>query len=87
MRLFKDILDENDLVVVLLEHIDYFLKLKGEKSSHAYAAYMLSKQKEPLSVLRGTLRKIKGVPFATERIIHEILDTGSSTLYENLSKS
>jgi len=85
--LFKDILDENDLIVVMLEQIDYLLKLKGEKSSHGYAAYLLSKQKEPLSVLRGNLRKIKGIGFATEQIINEILDTGHSSLYDNLIRN
>ncbi len=29
-ELFKNIINENDLVVVILEHIDYLLKLKGK---------------------------------------------------------
>ncbi|MHC1604482.1 MAG: hypothetical protein ACXQTP_00720 [Candidatus Methanofastidiosia archaeon] len=40
--LYKDILNENDLVVVILEHIDYLLKLEGKKSPYGYAAYSTS---------------------------------------------
>ncbi len=36
--LFNNILSENDLVIVILEQIDYLLKLKGNKSKYGYAA-------------------------------------------------
>lgn len=80
--LYKDILSENDLVVVMLEHIDYLLKLEGKKSPYGYAAYSISQSKEPLLTLDGGLRKIKGVGRTTEGIILEILETGSSSYYE-----
>ena len=86
LSLFNDILSENDLVVVLLEHIDYFLKMKGKKSPFGYAAYSISQIKTPLSDLENDLRKIKGVGNVTERIILEILKTGTSSYYETLSK-
>ena len=86
LSLFKDILSENDLVVVLLEHIDYFLKMKGRKSPFGYAAYSISQIKTPLSDLENDLRKIKGVGNVTERIILEILKTGTSSYYETLSR-
>lgn len=82
--LYKDILSENDLVVVILDHIDYLLKLTGEKSPYGYAAYSISKLKEPLSAIRGDLSKLKGVGRVTQNIILEILDTGSSSYYEKL---
>lgn len=85
LYLFQDILDENDLVVVMLEHIDYLLKLQGGKSPYGYAAYVLSKIKEPLSAMKGELSKIKGVGWATQKIILEILETGRSSYYEKLS--
>ena len=37
-HLFNNILDENDLVAVILEHIDYMLKLEGKSSPYSYAA-------------------------------------------------
>lgn len=83
-RLFKDILSENDLVIVILEQTDYLLKIKGAKSPYGYAAYSISKLKEPLSTMEGDFRKIKGVGKATEGIIQEILKTGSSSYYEKL---
>jgi len=80
--LFADVLDENDRVVVILEHIDYLLKMRGEKSPYGYAAYSISKFNEPLSSIRENLQSLKGVGKTTEKLIREILDTGTSKYYE-----
>jgi len=82
--LFKDFLSENDLVMMILEHIDYLLKLKGKKSPYGFAAYSISKLDKPLSSMKYNLKKIKGVGNVTEQIIWEILDTGSCKYYEKL---
>jgi DNA repair photolyase len=84
LNLYKDILEENDLVVVILEHIDYLLKLKGRTSPYGYAAYSVSQLKEPLSTIKGELRSVKGVGRVTESIILEILETKSSSYYSKL---
>jgi len=84
LALYRDILEQNDLVVVILEHIDYLLKLEGKPSSFGYAAYSISQLKEPLSTMKGELQKIKGVSKAVEPVILEILETGSSSYYEKL---
>ena len=84
LSLYKDILEENDLVVVILEHIDYFLKLQGRTSPYGYAAYSISQIKEPLSSMRRELKRINGVGKVTENIILEILDTKSSSYYKKL---
>jgi DNA repair photolyase len=83
-ELFKDLLSENDLVIVILEHLDYLLKLEGKTSPFGFAAYSISQLKEPLSSMTTRLRTIKGVGRTTEQIILEILHTGSSTLYKKL---
>ena len=83
-RLFKDILSENDLAIVILEQLDYLLKLEGKESSYRWAANSISKLTEPLSKMKGNLRKINGVGPTTERIILEILETGTSSYYEKL---
>ena len=83
--LFRDILWENDLVIVMLEHLDYFLRLQGKRSSYGYAAYQISKLSKPLSTIRSSIREISGVGEKTENIILEILKTGSSTLYNSLA--
>ena len=82
--LYKDILNENDLVVVLLEHIDYLLKLEGKTSPFGYVAHSVSQLKYPLSAIKGELRRLRGVGKTTERVILEILETGSSSYYEKL---
>ena len=86
LELYKDILSQNDLVIVILEHLDYLLKLEGEKSPFGYAAYSLSQVQQPLSTMLNKLDTIKGVGKTTENIIREILSTGSSTFYEQLLK-
>jgi len=84
LNLYQDILSENNLVIVILEQIDYLLKLKGKKSPYGYAAYSISKIKEPLSEFKGNLQKIKGVGPTTEKMILEILETKSLNYYEKL---
>ncbi|MBN1897318.1 MAG: radical SAM protein [Spirochaetes bacterium] len=81
--LFQNVLDENDRVIVLLEHIDYLLKLLGKPSLFGYAAYSLSKLDKPLTSVKE-LRSLKGIGPVTEKIIIEILQTGSSKYYEKL---
>jgi len=83
--LYKDLLSENDLVIVTLEHIDYLLKLKGEKSYFGYAAYSLSQVREPLSMLKEKLGSLKGVGPGIKKVIVEILETDGSSYYEKLS--
>ena len=82
--LYKDILSENDLAIVILEHIDYLLKMQGKKSPYGYAAHSISQLKEPLSTMKGDLKKLKGVGKVTEGIILEILETGRSPYYKKL---
>lgn len=80
--LFTDIIDENDRVIVILEHIDYLLKMRGERSPYGYAAYSISKINEPLSGMRENLQRLPGIGKTTEKMVREILDTGSSKYYE-----
>ena len=86
LALFKDILHENDLVTVILEHMDYILKLERRRSPYGYAANSISRLDEPLSSMKGGLTNISGVGRVTEEIILEILETGSSEYYEKLMK-
>lgn len=82
--LYSDILSENDLVVVMLEHLDYFLRLQGKHSSFGYAAYSISKLDKPLSTMKSKLREIKGVGEKTEKIVLEIIETKNSSYYNSL---
>jgi DNA polymerase/3'-5' exonuclease PolX len=80
---FNDILEENDLVAVILEQLDYLLRLKGAKSPYGYTAYSISRLEQPISTLTS-IRSIRGVGKTTEGIIKEILRTGSYTYYQRL---
>ncbi len=86
LELFSGILDENDLVTVILEHLDYLLTFRGWSSPYGYAAHSISQLKEPLSSMRGDLLKIRGVGETTKKIMLEILDTGSCAYYRRLMK-
>ncbi len=86
LEFFKNFINGNDLVVVLLEHIDYLLKLEGKKSPFGYAAYQISQLDMPLKNMLYKLNTIKGVGKITEGIIREILTTSTSKYYEKLSK-
>ncbi len=81
--LFNDILDENDRVMVILDQLDYLIRLKGSKSPYGYAAYSISKLKTPISNMRN-LTQIKGVGKTTEMVIREILQSGTCAQYEKL---
>jgi len=83
-HLFMDILSENDRICVILEHLDYLLKLKSKQSSYGYAAYTISKIDKPLSEMKQSLQTISGIGPVTEKIIQEIITKKTSKYYEKL---
>ncbi|MBU0711682.1 radical SAM protein [bacterium] len=87
LNLFQDIVDENDRVVVILDHIDYYLKMSGNRSSYGYAAYVISQINEPISSMKWNLRHLKGIGPTIAKVIREILDTGTSSLYNQLIRT
>jgi DNA polymerase/3'-5' exonuclease PolX len=72
------------MLMEILEHLDYLLKLRGQKSPYGYAAYSVSQLKEPLTNYNKNLREIKGVGRVTAQIIKEILETGRLKYLEKL---
>jgi hypothetical protein len=84
LSVFRNILSENDLVVVILEHLDYYLKCDGKSSPFGYAAYSLSQMKESLTNKNINWNNIKGVDRNTKKIIFEILETGTSSIYNQI---
>ena len=83
-QLWRERVDETDRVIIILEHIDYLLKLRGEKSHYGIAAFSISQQKEAISMIRDKLEQLKGISPSTARLVHEIIDSGSSVYYERL---
>jgi hypothetical protein len=84
LHLYWDMLDDKDLVIVLLEQIDYLLRLRGLSSPYAFAAWSLSKVKEPLASVKNELQSLKGIGKTTERLIKEILNTRKCGYHEKL---
>lgn len=81
---WQAVTDDSDRVVVILEQLDYLLKMKGEKSPYGYGAYSLSQLKEPIREYQGSFTELKGIGPVTERLIREILKTGSCRYYDKL---
>lgn len=76
--LYNRLLSENDLITVILDQIDYLLKLKEQNTPYGYAAHSIAKLKHSIREMGSNLRSISGVGPVTERIIKEILNTGQS---------
>ena len=83
-RLFKDILDENDLVCVILEHLHYLSRAEGKNSPYSYAAYSIKKIDKPLSEIKDNLMDISGIGKVTAGFIREILATRNLKYLEKL---
>jgi DNA repair photolyase len=83
-RLYRDLLEDTDRAVVVLEHLDYLLTLRGTPSPYGRAAASVAKLSRPLSSVRDDLQTLAGVGPATEKIIREVLDTGTSRYLERL---
>ena len=81
---YRQYFPENDYVYILLDQIDFLLKLKGRKSVYNFAAYSVSILKEPISGMKDNLESLKGVGPVISRQIIEILESGTCGLYESL---
>lgn len=79
LEYYSDILDSKDRLIVILEQIDYMLKLRNVKSSFGYAAYQLLSV-EDLHPGIAQLNTDKWV----KQVAEEILVTGRSRLYDKL---
>ena len=89
--LFKRILNKKDYVNVILDQIDYLLKIRDEKSYFGYSSYLLSQNKTFLPENKQELMKMlsKVSPGHREKsvnIILEILKTGKCDLYNKLMR-
>ncbi|MBN1786108.1 MAG: radical SAM protein [Candidatus Methanofastidiosa archaeon] len=82
-HLYKGLLGVNDTIIVILEHIDYLLSLRGSRPTYGRAAYEISKIEAPLGP-KSDLSSIRGVGERTREIIMEIIETGASKYYEKL---
>lgn len=83
-RLFAPILAPQDRVVVMLEHIDYLLTLQGTESHYGLAARSIAQLEAPLEAKLDRLQQLPGVGPFTDKVVREILSTGTSAFYERV---
>jgi DNA repair photolyase len=81
-ELYDHLLEENDRIVVALEHIDYLLRIRGRRSAFGRAARSVAFLDRPLSAT--ALRGLPGVAPEAATVIEELLDTGRPPLYDTL---
>jgi len=83
-ELFADLLDEKDRVVVILDQLDYLLRLRGKTSAYGSAARAVARLAAPLREQLRTGRSLAGISGKARALIGEILATGTAAEYERL---
>lgn len=84
LGLFADVVSPDDRVIVLLEHLDYYVHNKRGRSAFGWAAYTLSQAPGPLAEFLAAEEEIPGVSGEARRTALEILESGTAALYEKL---
>lgn len=82
---FHDVVEPDDAVICLLNHIDYMLGLRGKKSGLGYAAYVLGRTGRPLTEVIVNGKAPAGVNAHALRLVREIMDTGTAEEYASLA--
>jgi DNA repair photolyase len=82
--LFAGFLEGIDLAMILLEHTNAMLELEGRSSSYRRVAACIARAGKTRTVTGENIADIEGIGKTAAGIIREILDTGTSQLYEEL---
>ena len=83
-ELFRDLLDDNDRIVVMLDQMDYLFRLQGKASTYGRAARAVARLAGPLRDHLQTGEPLPGANAKTRALIAEILATGTAEQYEKL---
>ncbi len=81
---FDSFIDDKDRIVVLLDQMDYLLKMAGKPSPYNFGAWTISQLKGEVPTDMSELTKLKGVGPVTAKIVQEIQRTGTSRYYKKL---
>ena len=82
--IYKPILSQNKYISVLLDQLDYLVKLNYGKSNFRQASNAIYDYAKPISEIRTKLKTLNGIGSESEKLVKEILNNGSCTYYENL---
>jgi DNA repair photolyase len=83
-RIFQPFLNDRDLVVILLEHMQYMSSLIDEKSDFGRGAREIAHLTEPLQLSLLDEQAAPGCSAETNQSVREILSTGTCERYEEL---
>lgn len=88
LRLFGDVVSQDEKICLLLAQMGDLMELKGERSPFGFAAYSLQQDLDGsgthIGRMGSDLKRIKGVGPLILRAVHEILKTGTCAYYERL---
>jgi len=80
-ELFRGLTERTAYVVIVLEHLDYYSRLRGGSSPFGYAAHRLLQAQirleDPID-----WEKVDDIGPASAQVIREIIETGTSRLYK-----
>jgi len=83
--LFESVVSKKELVVLILEQLDYLVKLRGKKSPYGYASSQIWNDAKPVEFYTyDNLLQMPGIGTVTANIITEIITTGRSGYYEKM---
>ncbi len=86
--IYSDLISGNDRIIVILEHLDYLLRLKNRTSSYGYVAYALSKLGKSVSSSSDEeLLRLRGIGPSTLSMIREIDRHGRCRYLEDMVPS
>ncbi len=84
-EIFESIVSRDELIILILEQLDWLLKLKNRESPYGYAVYSLTKNDKPIAEMSyEELTAIRGIGSFTAKLILEISETGSSAYYRKM---
>lgn len=76
---------KTELVVLMLEQLDYLAKLHNRNNPYGYAGYQISTLEKPIEKYSyNDLIRMKGIGQFTANIISEVVNIGKCTYYEKI---
>ncbi|MBN1648267.1 MAG: radical SAM protein [Spirochaetales bacterium] len=83
--IWRPLVSQTELVMLILEQLDYLVKIRGKESPYGYAVHSLAKLDKPLDECScDDLVGLKGVGRFTAELILEILQNGTCGFYEKM---
>lgn len=83
--IYQSLVTKTELVMLILEQLDYLAKLRDKNSPYGYASHVISSLNKPIENYSfEDLTSLKGVGEFTAKLILEIVQTGKCDFYEKM---